>query len=297
MTTVAEGLEALRAEFPAEAIGKLPKVTCPACSKKECREHTKKRCDVCAAVITPAHIHIDFVGHAEVTDRLLTVDPSWSWEPYALDPNGLPAMTRNERQVPVGMWIRLTVLGITRPGYGSCEPKPDAVKELIGDALRNAAMRFGVALSLWSKNDLESAIAEAEVEQDSPGEAAPVAARGRSAVAKAKAAVASSRASEPPLPNEKPEPPAPVANGHKERSEAAGEGASGDAAPNPAGMTGPQRNLLFSLLNGSGIREDAAQHDYASSRLGREVKSMTELTKADATKLIDDLKRLAGQPA
>ena len=30
------------------------------------------------------------------------------------------------------------------------------MKERIGDAIRNAAMRFGVALDLWSKEELES---------------------------------------------------------------------------------------------------------------------------------------------
>lgn len=50
--------------------------------------------------------------------------------------------------------MRLTVCGHTRLGDGTCDPiKPDAVKELISDALKNAAMRFGVALSLWSKSE------------------------------------------------------------------------------------------------------------------------------------------------
>jgi hypothetical protein len=34
------------------------------------------------------------------------------------------------------------------------------VKEAIGDALRNAAMRFGAALDLWAKSDLREAQAE-----------------------------------------------------------------------------------------------------------------------------------------
>jgi hypothetical protein len=43
---------------------------------------------------------------------------------------------------------------VERPAYGSCEPgKRDAVKELIGDAIRNGAMRFGVAGGLWSKGE------------------------------------------------------------------------------------------------------------------------------------------------
>jgi hypothetical protein len=46
------------------------------------------------------------------------------------------------------------VLGKTIIGVGSCKAdKDDAAKELIGDALRNAAMRFGIAINLWSKAD------------------------------------------------------------------------------------------------------------------------------------------------
>jgi hypothetical protein len=62
------------------------------------------------------------------------------------------------------MWIRLTVCGVTRLGYGAADGKQggDAVKEIIGDALRNAAMRFGAALDLWHKGDLHADEAEAE---------------------------------------------------------------------------------------------------------------------------------------
>jgi hypothetical protein len=47
---------------------------------------------------------------------------------------------------------------VTRLGYGNAEGKSggDAVKEIIGDALRNAAMRFGAALDLWHKGDLHA---------------------------------------------------------------------------------------------------------------------------------------------
>jgi hypothetical protein len=100
---------------------------------------------------------IDYVGHAEVTRRLLEVDPAWNWEPVSTDEHGLPRFERSQDGKPVGLWIRLTVLGVTRLGYGSVEPKNfEPEKILIGDALRNAAMRFGVALDLWSKSDRQS---------------------------------------------------------------------------------------------------------------------------------------------
>lgn len=92
-----------------------------------------------------------YVGHAALTDRLLDADPEWVWEPLAINTNGLPVMDELG-----GMWIRLTVCGVTRLGYGHAGSKTggDAIKEVIGDALRNAAMRFGAALDLWHKGDL-----------------------------------------------------------------------------------------------------------------------------------------------
>lgn len=145
-----EVLNKLRTPFPPEAIGKLPKVTCAACAdrKRQCDKHTKRNCRTCKANVSTAHMHVDFVGHAHATERLLDVDPEWNWEPLALDQNGLPAVDGIG-----GMWIRLTVGGLSRLGYGNANGKTggDAVKEVIGDAIRNAAMRFGVALDLWKK--------------------------------------------------------------------------------------------------------------------------------------------------
>lgn len=96
-------------------------------------------------------VKLAYVGHAALTDRLLDVDPQWSWEPLALDAAGLPAIDEAG-----GMWIKLTVCGVTRLGYGDAQGKTggNAMKERIGDALRNAAMRFGAALDLWHKGDL-----------------------------------------------------------------------------------------------------------------------------------------------
>lgn len=91
---------------------------------------------------------LDYVSHAWVTDRLLEVDPEWTWEPVGFDSNGLPAFDDNG-----GLWIKLTVGGVTRFGYGEPQgrDKFDMKKGAIGNALRNAAMRFGVALDLWAK--------------------------------------------------------------------------------------------------------------------------------------------------
>jgi hypothetical protein len=153
----------LLAPFPEEMVGKLPRIICRACSKNygQCEEHKKEKCGECGAITTPRHIHLDYVGHADVTRRLLEVDPAWQWEPVAEDDNGLPLLDTDDRGNPVGLWIKLTVLGVTRLGYGSCpSSQGDAVKVLIGDALRNAAMRFGVALDLWAKGDRADPTAE-----------------------------------------------------------------------------------------------------------------------------------------
>lgn len=117
-----EQLKKLREPFPPEQIGKLPK----------------------------GGIMLDFVGHGFLTARFLDVDPEWTWEPFALDANGLPLLDESG-----GLWIRLTIAGVTRIGYGDASGKkgPNAVKEAIGDALRNSGMRFGAALDLWCKGD------------------------------------------------------------------------------------------------------------------------------------------------
>lgn len=149
--------DALMAPFEGNEVGLLPRIICPPCSKSRtgvCDEHQKAKCNECGGYMTPRHIHISYVGHADVTARLLRVDPAWTWEPMAVDDTGRPAFDLDRDGNPVGLWIRLTVGGVTRLGYGSVPGNQnDAVKVLIGDALRNAALRFGVAWELWAKGD------------------------------------------------------------------------------------------------------------------------------------------------
>jgi len=115
-----EQQDALRAPFPKEQIQKLP----------------------------TGGLQLYYVSHAWVTDRLLQVDPAWGWKPLAFTDAGLPAFDSNG-----GLWIELTVCGVTRYGYGEPQgrDKFDQTKGAIGNAIRNAAMRFGVALDLWAK--------------------------------------------------------------------------------------------------------------------------------------------------
>lgn len=149
--TTETGLALLRKPFPPNLISKLPKPT----AKRDVMDGLPKAlCAVCGTYhATSKVIHLDYVGHAALTDRLLDADPMWTWEPLAMSPEGLPVMDNFG-----GMWIKLTVCGVTRLGYGDAQGKDggNAIKEAIGDALRNAAMRFGAALELWHKGDLHA---------------------------------------------------------------------------------------------------------------------------------------------
>ena len=156
------GLALLRVPFPANAISKLPKPTRKQTDDVKANFKLGIRCNLCGAWHHKDVVHLDYVGHAALTDRLLDCDPEWNWEPVAVDERGQPALDQTG-----GMWIKLTVCGVTRLGYGDADGKQggNAVKERIGDALRNAAMRFGAALDLWHKGDLH-AIEAQDVEDE-----------------------------------------------------------------------------------------------------------------------------------
>lgn len=159
------GLELLREPFAPELISKLPKGTK---AQNECDAKDKVNCKICGGWHHKNIVHLDYVGHAALTDRLLDADPLWNWEPVAVDDAGSPKLDKDG-----GMWIKLTVCGVTRLGYGDAQGKTggNATKERIGDALRNAAMRFGAALDLWSKADLHKIeMPEPEIKQPDPME-------------------------------------------------------------------------------------------------------------------------------
>jgi len=145
-----EMVAALRAPFPPESIGHKPTIWCPACRENKgasCDEHRRRKCRECGQNLTTAHNHLDFVGHAYVRERLLAVDPEWNWEPAAYNERGLPLVEDG------CLWIKLTVGGITRLGVGDAPGQRSgrALKEMIGDALRNAGQSFGIALDMWKK--------------------------------------------------------------------------------------------------------------------------------------------------
>jgi hypothetical protein len=152
-----EALHKLREPFAPTEVRHLPRVWCGACKNaprgQSCQRHPITRCAKCKQKMpSDGHIDLAYVGHAEATNRLLNVDPFWDWEPLTVDERGLPTLDGYR-----GLWIRLTVCGMTRLGYGHAGDKTggDAIKEIIGDAIRNAGMRFGMALDLWTSSDLE----------------------------------------------------------------------------------------------------------------------------------------------
>lgn len=147
-----EALKKLREPFPDNLINHRP---VPMCERDEYKKLPKGTCKICGGyhALTKT-AHLSYVGHAALTSRLLEVDPCWEWSPLALDEQGLPQFDATG-----GLWIKLTICGITRLGYGNAMPKPyseigSREKEVIGDAIRNGAMRGGAALEMWHKGNL-----------------------------------------------------------------------------------------------------------------------------------------------
>ncbi len=263
----------LREPFPKSSIGRLPK----------------------------GGTFLDYVGHGATTDRLLAVDPEWSWEPLALDERGLPAF-----DAAGGLWIRLTVAGVTRLGYGDAAGKkgPNAVKEAIGDAIRNAAMRFGVALDLWAKEDLVEFQHVEWLRQKAANDSGSAAPADTPPTAQAVAPLSEpARAAEPDTIPE--EPPAKVT-----RSTVADPGpwatdsgavvtGEGPAAPehDPATIPGgwaseSQMRALNAKAKAVGAKSTADRNALVSHLAGRPVSSLRDLTMAEASKVLDALKWL-----
>ena len=70
MTTELTGLALLRQPFPPHQISKLPKPLK--------RDAPKGKCNECGGWHGLPAVHLDYVGHAALTDRLLDADPAWT---------------------------------------------------------------------------------------------------------------------------------------------------------------------------------------------------------------------------
>lgn len=151
---VIAGLKKLREPFPEHHISLKPAPTKNQTESLKSNINLGINCKECGTWHHKDTKHLLYVGHAALTDRLLDVDPFWTWEPLSYTDEGLPRFDNTG-----GLWIKLTVLGVTRIGYGHAMQSGfkeigSREKEVIGDCLRNAGMRFGAALELWHKGDL-----------------------------------------------------------------------------------------------------------------------------------------------
>lgn len=173
-STKPTGLNLMRQPFAPNQIGKLPKESKKQREEREANRALGINCPLCKGWHHKNAVHLDYVGHAATTDRLLDADPNWNWEPVSWDANGEPHFDNI-----AGLWIRLTVCGVTRLGYGNADKKPGAdmgsrEKEVIGDAIRNAAMRFGSGLEMWHKGDLHGPDAPEPRDDDGDASGSPL---------------------------------------------------------------------------------------------------------------------------
>ena len=89
---------------------------------------------------------LDYVNHAHVTARLNAQAEDWTY-------------TVDEQFTHGGQfWIRgtMTICGVSRVEYGQGKNPLEAASHFV----RRAAMRFGVAVDLWAKEDLETSWGE-----------------------------------------------------------------------------------------------------------------------------------------
>lgn len=91
---------------------------------------------------------MSYISHGLVTERLNEADPNWSSEILTehiyKDQHGVPHCA--------GVTISLTVHGVTRVEAGGPQRQDgftNEIKNAYSDALKRAAMRFGVALEMW----------------------------------------------------------------------------------------------------------------------------------------------------
>jgi hypothetical protein len=128
---------------------------------------------------TDKGVTLSYVGHVHTSATLDDIDPDWQLE-LVTTATGMPdiqsrpyRVTRRDGSVAaegnmLTLWGKITVLGFTRWCVGSVDAlKPDAEKELIGDVLRNGAMRVGVFAGLWSK-DMPGKATESHAERSAP---------------------------------------------------------------------------------------------------------------------------------
>jgi hypothetical protein len=259
---------ALAAPFSATQIETLPRnVQQGDRDRGQCRQGTRYSADgtYCGGYHARS-VHLDYVGHAGITMRLneVVTPAHWSWEPVTVGPDGAPVVGRE-------FWIRLTVMGVTKLGVG--DDFNGSAKQAIGDALRNAAMRFGIGTYLWSKSD--AALNLRRAEEDAPVVANPAVG------AAVHAAAAATRALQEKDPGK----------GTRPAREAATEAPAADDRPTPVPplASKEQRSHLVSLLGMVEVRGKEKVLEYLTNELARPVTSTEEISWVEARKIIDEL--------
>lgn len=202
-------------------------------------------------------VELDFVGHSDITKILIEVDPLWEWTPLSIE-NGRPSI-HVENGVAT-MWGYLTVCGHSRLGVGSAPAhKEDYEKELVGDFLRNASMRFGIGLSLWTKSQ--------SFDDDDAPRSAPVPSRKADPAEKVMAAFEGSQIVE-------------------DKPQAVKQAAKPSAPQRSGGISDKQVFLVKKLAKENNVPNLMA---FAAAVIGRDIDDLAELTVKEASTLITDL--------
>lgn len=106
---------------------------------------------------------LTFISHGLITARLNEVDPAWS---NTIDEVYTYADAQGRTHCE-GVLLTLTVGGVSRQEMGGPQRQDgftNECKNAASDALKRAAMRFGVALSMWDS------LVDAEGDEDAEGE-------------------------------------------------------------------------------------------------------------------------------
>ncbi len=193
---------------------------------------------------------VAYVDARTVLDRLDEVVGPTGWsDSYEVLTNG----TDGEGRRLVEVKCTLTVLGVSKEDVG----EGDSLKAAFSDALKRAAVKFGVGRYLyrlpkvWADLDERGNIKDPEA---------------------VKRALLGGETDDTPPWEDKPKRVKPA-----------------DEEPRPSGgVTEAQLRYIHKLWKEIGGGEDI--HDYASAVLGREVSSLKELTRQEASKLIEAMK-------
>jgi len=118
----------------------------------------------------------DYVSHVAVVDRLNAVVPGWTFGLVeVIEERGWVEVGENKKRrfvpdptgprhvVAVRGWMEID--GVRREEVGEVEhftTYGDELKKATSDFLKRAAMRWGVAIDLWAKEELSEASAEVE---------------------------------------------------------------------------------------------------------------------------------------